>query len=116
MADAAHPAFILETRKTAPGLRLVDKWVVLIGGGRNHIMGLFDMVMIKDNHKSVAGGVKDALRSVGLYLKKNNLHIGVECVRIWFAGAKDKRLGVKRPVKMPTKMLSFLVHDDIFAY
>ncbi|CAL5366924.1 unnamed protein product [Camellia sinensis] len=75
MADAAHPAFILETRKTAPGLRLVDKWVVLIGGGRNHIMRLFDMVM---NHISVVGGLKDALRSVGLYLEKNNLHMGVE--------------------------------------
>ncbi|KAG5562805.1 hypothetical protein RHGRI_005508 [Rhododendron griersonianum] len=55
MADAARPAYILETRKTAPGLRLVDKWAVLIGGGRNHRMGLFDMVMIKDNHISIAG-------------------------------------------------------------
>ncbi|KAH7858657.1 hypothetical protein Vadar_026353 [Vaccinium darrowii] len=44
MADAACPAYILETRKTVPGLRLVDKWAVLIGGGRNHRMGLFDMV------------------------------------------------------------------------
>ncbi|XP_028100030.1 nicotinate-nucleotide pyrophosphorylase [carboxylating], chloroplastic-like isoform X1 [Camellia sinensis] len=78
MADAARPAYILETRKTAPGLRLVDKWAVLIGGGRNHRMGLFDMVMIKDNHISVAGGVKDALRSVDLYLEQNNLHMGVE--------------------------------------
>ncbi|KAL9261895.1 Quinolinate phosphoribosyltransferase [decarboxylating] 1a-like protein, partial [Drosera capensis] len=49
MADAASPAIILETRKTAPGLRLVDKWAVLIGGGKNHRLGLFDMVMIKDN-------------------------------------------------------------------
>lgn len=78
MADAARPAYILETRKTAPGLRLVDKWAVLIGGGQNHRMGLFDMVMIKDNHISVAGGVKDALRSVDLYLEQNNLHMAVE--------------------------------------
>ncbi|MFS8032901.1 putative nicotinate-nucleotide diphosphorylase (carboxylating) [Helianthus anomalus] len=78
MANAAHPACILETRKTAPALRLVDKWAVLIGGGQNHRMGLFDMVMIKDNHISIAGGVSNALKSVDVYLKKNNLQMGVE--------------------------------------
>ncbi|XP_059316788.1 quinolinate phosphoribosyltransferase [decarboxylating] 1a-like isoform X2 [Lycium ferocissimum] len=78
MADAAHPAFVLETRKTAPGLRLVDKWAVLIGGGKNHRMGLFDMVMIKDNHISAAGGVNKALKSVDQYLEQNNLQMGVE--------------------------------------
>ncbi|KAA8541044.1 hypothetical protein F0562_025007 [Nyssa sinensis] len=78
MSDAAHPAYILETRKTAPGLRLVDKWAVLIGGGRNHRMGLFDMVLIKDNHISIAGGVTASLRSVDLYLQQNNLQMGVE--------------------------------------
>ncbi|XP_057798458.1 quinolinate phosphoribosyltransferase [decarboxylating] 1a-like isoform X2 [Salvia miltiorrhiza] len=78
MADAAEPAYILETRKTAPGLRLMDKWAVLIGGGQNHRMGLFDMVMIKDNHISIAGGVTNALKSVDLYLEQNNLQMGVE--------------------------------------
>ncbi|CAN4124943.1 unnamed protein product [Withania somnifera] len=78
MADAAHPAYILETRKTAPGLRLVDKWAVLIGGGKNHRMGLFDMVMIKDNHISAAGGVSKALKSVDQYLEQNKLQMGVE--------------------------------------
>ncbi|KAL2546032.1 Nicotinate-nucleotide pyrophosphorylase [carboxylating] [Forsythia ovata] len=78
MADAARPAYILETRKTAPGLRLVDKWAVLIGGGQNHRMGLFDMVMIKDNHISIAGGIANALKSVDLYLEQNNLKMGVE--------------------------------------
>ncbi|XP_051146175.1 quinolinate phosphoribosyltransferase [decarboxylating] 1a [Andrographis paniculata] len=78
MADAAHPAKILETRKTAPGLRLVDKWAVLIGGGQNHRMGLFDMVMIKDNHISIAGGVTNALKSVEQYFEQNNLRMGVE--------------------------------------
>ncbi|KAM0039512.1 putative nicotinate-nucleotide diphosphorylase (carboxylating) [Helianthus debilis subsp. tardiflorus] len=62
MADAAHPACILETRKTASALRLVDKWAVLIGGGHNHRMGLFDMVMIKGNHISIAGGVSNVNR------------------------------------------------------
>ncbi|ERN17087.1 nicotinate-nucleotide pyrophosphorylase [carboxylating], chloroplastic [Amborella trichopoda] len=78
MADAAHPARILETRKTAPGLRLLDKWAVLIGGGQNHRMGLFDMVMIKDNHISVAGGITSALASVDQYLEQRSLKIPVE--------------------------------------
>lgn len=78
MADAAHPACILETRKTAPGLRLVDKWAVLIGGGKNHRMGLFDMVMIKDNHISVAGGVTNAIKSVDQFLEQKGLQMAVE--------------------------------------
>ncbi|CAA7391195.1 unnamed protein product [Spirodela intermedia] len=78
MASAAHPACILETRKTAPGLRLVDKWAVLIGGGKNHRMGLFDMAMIKDNHISVAGGVTEAIRSVDQFLRQNELQMEVE--------------------------------------
>ncbi|KAJ6809868.1 nicotinate-nucleotide pyrophosphorylase [carboxylating], chloroplastic [Iris pallida] len=78
MADAAHPACILETRKTAPGLRLVDKWAVLIGGGKNHRMGLFDMVMIKDNHISVAGGVTNAIKSVDQFLEQKGIQMAVE--------------------------------------
>ncbi|KAK8314570.1 hypothetical protein V6Z12_D01G180200 [Gossypium hirsutum] len=78
MADAAYPAYILETRKTAPGLRLVDKWAVLIGGGRNHRLGLFDMVLIKDNHISIAWGISNALRSVDQYLERENLQMEVE--------------------------------------
>lgn len=78
MADAAAPARILETRKTAPGLRLVDKWAVLIGGGQNHRMGLFDMVLIKDNHISAAGGISNAINSVDLYLQQRNLKMNVE--------------------------------------
>ncbi|CAD6223892.1 unnamed protein product [Miscanthus lutarioriparius] len=78
MSDAARPACILETRKTAPGLRLIDKWAVLIGGGKNHRLGLFDMVMIKDNHISVAGGIANAMRSVDQFLQKEKLTIPVE--------------------------------------
>ncbi|XP_054822911.1 nicotinate-nucleotide pyrophosphorylase [carboxylating], chloroplastic-like isoform X1 [Prosopis cineraria] len=78
MADAAYPAYILETRKTAPGLRLLDKWAVLIGGGRNHRMGLFDMIMMKDNHISIAGGLTNALRAADLYLKERDLQMPVE--------------------------------------
>ncbi|OMP03940.1 hypothetical protein COLO4_10085 [Corchorus olitorius] len=78
MADAASPAYILETRKTAPGLRVVDKWTVLIGGGRNHRLGLFDMVLIKDNHISIAGGISNALRAVDQYLERENVQMEVE--------------------------------------
>lgn len=53
-------ARVLETRKTAPGLRLLDKWAVLAGGGANHRMGLFDMMMVKDNHIAAAGGMRCA--------------------------------------------------------
>ena len=56
-------ARIIETRKTAPGLRVLDKWAVLIGGGANHRMGLFDMVMIKNNHVDAAGGISPAIRA-----------------------------------------------------
>ncbi|RMH68437.1 MAG: carboxylating nicotinate-nucleotide diphosphorylase [Gemmatimonadetes bacterium] len=58
------PAKILDTRKTAPGLRLLDKWAVQLGGGHNHRMGLFDMVMIKDNHITAAGGITAAVHRV----------------------------------------------------
>ncbi|KAL9229955.1 hypothetical protein vseg_005363 [Gypsophila vaccaria] len=78
MADAARPAIILETRKTAPGLRLVDKWAVLIGGGKNHRLGLFDMMLIKDNHISAAGGITEALKSADRYLQETNLQMEVE--------------------------------------
>ena len=54
-------ARIIETRKTVPGLRALDKWAVLIGGGANHRMGLYDMVMIKDNHVTAAGGITAAV-------------------------------------------------------
>ena len=57
-------AIILDTRKTAPSLRLFDKWAVLLGGGQNHRFGLFDMVLIKDNHIAIAGGVTEAVSRV----------------------------------------------------
>lgn len=53
---------ILDTRKTAPGLRLVDKWAVHLGGGGNHRIGLFDMILIKDNHIDFAGSITEAVR------------------------------------------------------
>jgi nicotinate-nucleotide pyrophosphorylase (carboxylating) len=66
-AVAGSGAVILDTRKTAPGLRLFDKRAVAIGGGRNHRFGLFDMVMIKDNHIAAAGGITAAVERVRAY-------------------------------------------------
>ena len=71
MADAAAPATMLETRKTVPGLRLPDKWAVLVGGGKNHRMGLFDMIMIKDNHIAASGSIEAAVRNAHAYLQAN---------------------------------------------
>ena len=63
-AVAGTRAAILDTRKTAPGMRVVDKYAVLMGGGQNHRMGLHDMVLIKDNHIDGAGGISEAVASV----------------------------------------------------
>jgi len=57
-------AIIVDTRKTAPGLRLLDKWAVRLGGGQNHRFGLFDMVLIKENHIAAAGGISQAVARV----------------------------------------------------
>jgi nicotinate-nucleotide pyrophosphorylase (carboxylating) len=57
-------AVILDTRKTAPGLRLLDKWAVTLGGGQNHRSGLYDMVLIKDNHIAAAGSITEAIKRV----------------------------------------------------
>jgi len=63
-AVAGTRAVILDTRKTAPGLRLLDKWAVRLGGGQNHRLGLYDMVLIKDNHIAAAGGITQAVERV----------------------------------------------------
>jgi nicotinate-nucleotide pyrophosphorylase (carboxylating) len=69
---------ILDTRKTTPGLRFLEKEAVRIGGGMNHRMGLFDMIMLKDNHIDYAGGIEKAIISAREYLKKNNMNLKVE--------------------------------------
>lgn len=71
-------AILLDTRKTTPGMRLLEKWAVKIGGGENHRFGLFDMIMIKDNHVDFAGGIKQALEAVQKYQQKNKLKLKVE--------------------------------------
>lgn len=63
---------LLDTRKTSPGLRLIEKYAVKTGGGQNHRMGLFDMIMLKDNHIDFAGGIEKSIKLANDYLKKNN--------------------------------------------
>lgn len=68
MVDAAAGgATILDTRKTAPGLRAFDKWAVRLGGGQNHRTGLYDMLLVKDNHIAAAGGVREAVEAARTY-------------------------------------------------
>jgi nicotinate-nucleotide pyrophosphorylase (carboxylating) len=69
---------ILDTRKTTPGLRFLEKEAVRIGGGMNHRMGLFDMIMLKDNHIDYAGGIVNAITTTKEYLKRNKLDLKVE--------------------------------------
>jgi len=69
---------ILDTRKTTPGMRLLEKNAVKIGGGENHRKGLYDMILIKDNHINLAGGIKNAIIRTSEYLKKTNKKIKVE--------------------------------------
>ena len=68
---------ILDTRKTTPGFRYPEKWAVTIGGGYNHRMGLFDAIMIKDNHIDFCGGVSQALEKTKAYLTTKYLNLPV---------------------------------------
>jgi nicotinate-nucleotide pyrophosphorylase (carboxylating) len=73
-------AQLLDTRKTTPNFRLLEKWAVLIGGGKNHRIGLYDMVMLKDNHIDMAGGIEKAILRTKDYLRtsKKDLKIEIE--------------------------------------
>jgi nicotinate-nucleotide pyrophosphorylase (carboxylating) len=73
-------ATLLDTRKTTPNFRLMEKWAVVIGGGENHRIGLFDMIMLKDNHIDIAGGIEGAIIQTKEYLRasKRNLKVEVE--------------------------------------
>jgi len=69
---------ILDTRKTTPGLRYLEKWAVRIGGGVNHRIGLYDMILIKDNHVDYAGGISNAIESAQKYLAENDKKLQIE--------------------------------------
>ncbi|WP_200975365.1 carboxylating nicotinate-nucleotide diphosphorylase [Echinicola sp. 20G] len=71
-------AKLLDTRKTTPNFRMLEKWAVAIGGGENHRFALYDMVMLKDNHIDFAGGIEAAILSTKQYLKENLLDLKIE--------------------------------------
>ncbi|HTF17439.1 MAG TPA: carboxylating nicotinate-nucleotide diphosphorylase [Chryseolinea sp.] len=71
-------AKLLDTRKTTPNFRLLEKWAVRIGGAHNHRIGLFDMIMLKDNHIDMAGGIESAIMRTIDYLRAGNLKLRIE--------------------------------------
>lgn len=77
-AVAGTGAVILDTRKTTPNFRLFEKWAVTLGGGMNHRFGLYDMILIKDNHVDASGGIKEALRKANAYLKEQGKQLKIE--------------------------------------
>ncbi|MBN1250619.1 MAG: carboxylating nicotinate-nucleotide diphosphorylase [Bacteroidales bacterium] len=77
-------AKVLDTRKTTPGMRVLEKMAVKIGGGENHRFGLYDMILVKDNHIDFAGGIESAIKKTHNYLERNGKKIPVEIeVRNW---------------------------------
>ncbi len=72
------PAQLLDTRKTAPGMRILEKMAVVHGGGHNHRMGLYDMIMLKDNHIDYAGGIVPAIQKTHEYLKLTGKSLKIE--------------------------------------
>jgi nicotinate-nucleotide pyrophosphorylase (carboxylating) len=71
-------ARVIDTRKTTPGFRFFEKWAVVIGGGANHRFGLYDMILIKDNHVDFAGGIKEAVTAAEKYLARKKKRIPIE--------------------------------------
>jgi nicotinate-nucleotide pyrophosphorylase (carboxylating) len=71
-------ARLMDTRKTTPNFRLMEKWAVHIGGGMNHRFALYDMIMLKDNHVDFAGGIREAITRTKKYLSDNSLNLKIE--------------------------------------
>jgi nicotinate-nucleotide pyrophosphorylase (carboxylating) len=72
------PAKVLDTRKTTPNFRMLEKWAVAIGGGTNHRFGLSDMIMLKDNHIDFAGGIRLAILAANAYLAQTGRNLAIE--------------------------------------
>lgn len=75
---SAYPTKVLDTRKTTPNLRVLEKWAVTAGGGANHRFGLYDMIMLKDNHVDVSGSISSAISKAKTYLSEKGLDLGIE--------------------------------------
>ena len=84
LIDAGTKTRVLDTRKTTPGMRMLEKEAVLIGGGINHRIGLFDMILLKDNHIDFCGGIHNAISHAKAYCKELNEALVEGCDRIMF--------------------------------
>ncbi len=78
LIDAGTKTRVLDTRKTTPGMRMLEKEAVKIGGGMNHRIGLFDMILLKDNHVDFAGGIHNAISRAKTYCKEKNKNLKIE--------------------------------------
>jgi nicotinate-nucleotide pyrophosphorylase (carboxylating) len=89
---------VIDTRKTTPGFRFFEKWAVVIGGGANHRYGLFDMILIKDNHIDFSGGIVQAINAANNYLKNKKMSLPIEVETRTLNDVKKvlKRGGVQR--------------------
>lgn len=84
LIDAGTKTRVLDTRKTTPGMRMLEKEAVKIGGGMNHRIGLFDMILLKDNHIDFCGGVHNAISRAKAYCREKGKDLKIECeVRNW---------------------------------
>ncbi|NJL88494.1 MAG: carboxylating nicotinate-nucleotide diphosphorylase [Coleofasciculaceae cyanobacterium SM2_1_6] len=97
---AGTRAVILDTRKTAPGLRLFDKWAVHLGGGQNHRFGLDDMALIKDNHITAAGGITAAVTRMRSYLDRASQQVNPQVN----PQNQEALVSSKIPAQIPTKI------------
>lgn len=133
---APYGTILLDSRKTTPGIRYVEKWAVRIGGGQNHRFALYDMIMLKDNHIDYAGGIHQAITRTRAYLEKNNLNLRVEIEvrnfdeldRVLEIGGVDRimldnftpedlsRAVVKIPKSYETEASGGITEDNIVAY
>jgi nicotinate-nucleotide pyrophosphorylase (carboxylating) len=105
-------AKILDTRKTTPGMRVFDKLAVRIGGGENHRMGLFDMIMLKDNHIDFAGGIENAIRKANDYLAKTGRKLGIE---VETRSLKDVEMVLKTGGVQRIMLDNFSTNDTLSA-
>ncbi|MBL4704384.1 MAG: carboxylating nicotinate-nucleotide diphosphorylase [Flavobacteriales bacterium] len=100
---------VLDTRKTTPGVRFIEKWAVRIGGGTNHRFGLYDMIMLKDNHIDYAGGIEMAIEKTNRYLKENGKNLKIEIETRNLEEVKE----VLRLGKIDRIMLDNFSYEDI---
>lgn len=104
-----YNAKIVDTRKTTPGLRALEKYAVVVGGGRNHRFGLFDAVLIKDNHIEIAGGVKQAVMAARQQIP-HTMRIEVECESL---EQIDEALEVKADIIMLDNMTPEMMREAV---